>query len=75
MGDPQDELQVAIHSDNNGVPGSLLGRADFPGTDLDGGWAWVRWDLPNALPLALNSNLLAGHPALGSVKRQCLLHH
>jgi hypothetical protein len=55
VGDPQDNLQVAIHCDANGIPGSLLGRADFPSSTLDGGWAWVRWDLTTAIPLSLNS--------------------
>jgi len=55
VGDPQDKLQVAIYSDANGVPGSLLGLSDFPSNALDGGWAWVPWEMPNAIPLSLNS--------------------
>jgi len=50
-GQPEDKLQVAICNDDNGNPGSILGQADSPANSLDGGWAWVHWELPEALEL------------------------
>ena len=51
-GQPADDLQVAIHADDNNAPGDLLGQADSPANTLDGGWAWVHWELLTALALS-----------------------
>ena len=51
-GQPADDLQVAIHADDNDSPGELLGQADSPANSLDGSWAWVHWELLTALALS-----------------------
>jgi hypothetical protein len=55
IGQPQDSLQVSVHSDSGGRPGALLGQSLAPSSSLDGAWAWTRWELGSALPLAEGS--------------------
>jgi hypothetical protein len=54
-GQPADDLQVAVHADDNGSPGDLLGQADSAANSLEGGWAWVHWELSAALDLAMDT--------------------
>ena len=55
VGAPVDELQLNLHADQNGMPGTSLAQAGPADKFIHGGWQWVSWNFDQPVAVAADT--------------------